>query len=47
LVAAGPGEGDYLVTLLLGASVPGGSNSMRDAIISPGIVALERIIVSP
>jgi hypothetical protein len=37
LVAAGPGEGDYLVTLLLSATVPGGSNSMRDAIISPGI----------
>jgi len=37
LVAAGPGEGDYLVTLLLSATVPGGSDSMRDAIISPGI----------
>jgi hypothetical protein len=37
LAAAGPGEGDYLVTLLLSATVPGGSNSMRDAILSPGI----------
>jgi hypothetical protein len=37
LAAAGPGEGDYLVTLLLSATVPGGSNSMRDAVISPGI----------
>ena len=37
LVAAGLGEGDYLVTLILSATVPGGSNSMRDAIISPGI----------
>jgi hypothetical protein len=37
LVAARRGEGDYLVTLLLSATVPRGSNSMRDAIISPGI----------
>lgn len=37
LAAAGQGEGDYLVTLLLSASVPGGSSSMRDAVISPGI----------
>jgi hypothetical protein len=37
LAAAGPGEGDYLVTLLLSATVPGGSASMRDAVISPGI----------
>ena len=37
LAAAGPGEGDYLVTLLLSATVPGGSASIRDAVISPGI----------
>lgn len=37
LAAARRGEGDYLLTLLLSATVPGGSNSMRDAIISPGI----------
>jgi hypothetical protein len=37
LAAAGPREGDYLVTLLLSANVPGGLNSMRDAIISPGV----------
>ena len=37
LAAAGPREGDYLVTLLLSATVLGGSNSMRDAVISPGI----------
>jgi hypothetical protein len=37
LAAAGAREGDYLVTLLLSATVPAGSNSMRDAVISPGI----------
>jgi hypothetical protein len=37
LAAAGPAEGDYLITLLLSATVPGGSNSLRDAVISPGI----------
>jgi hypothetical protein len=39
LAAAGPGEGDYLLTLLLSATVPGGSNSMRAAVLSPTIAA--------
>jgi hypothetical protein len=37
LASTAPREGDYLVTLLLSATVPGGSASMRDAVISPGI----------
>jgi len=37
LASAGRREGDYLITLLLSATVPGGSSSMRDAVISPGI----------
>ena len=37
LAAARPEEGDYLVTLLLSATVPGGPKSMPDAVISPGI----------
>lgn len=37
LAASGPREGDYLVTLLLSATVPGGSNAMRDAVLSPAI----------
>ncbi len=37
LASARRREGDYLVTLLLSATVPGGSSSMRDAVISPGI----------
>jgi len=37
LAAAAPGESDYLVTLLLSATAPGGSASMRDAVVSPGI----------
>ena len=37
LASAGLREGDYLLTLLLSATVPGGSNAMRDAILSPGI----------
>jgi hypothetical protein len=37
LAAAGPREGDYLLTLLLGATVPAGSNALRDAVLSPGI----------
>lgn len=39
LAAAPPGEGDYLLTVLLSATVPGGSNSMRDAVLSPAIAA--------
>lgn len=39
LAAAPASEGDYLLTLLLGATVPGGSNSMRDAVLSPAIAA--------
>jgi len=37
LAASGPREGDYLLTLFLSATVPGGSNAMRDAILSPAI----------
>jgi hypothetical protein len=37
LAAAPAGEGDYLLTLILGATVPGGSSSMRDTILSPTI----------
>jgi hypothetical protein len=37
LASAGPREGDYLVTLLLSATVPTGSNRTRDAVVSPGI----------
>jgi len=37
LAASGSREGDYLVTLLLSATVPGGSNAMRDAVLSPAI----------
>jgi hypothetical protein len=41
LAAAGPREGDYLLTLLLHATVPAGPSAvrgaMRDAVISPGI----------
>jgi hypothetical protein len=37
IAAAAAGEGDYLVTLLLGATVPAGPNGMRDAVLSPGI----------
>jgi hypothetical protein len=39
LAAAPPGEGDYLLTVLLSATVPGGSNSTRDAVLSPAIAA--------
>ena len=37
LAAAPPREGDYLLTVILAATVPGGSNSMRDAVLSPAI----------
>jgi len=37
LAAAGPREANYLLTLLLSATVPGGSNAMSDAVLSPAI----------
>ncbi len=39
LASAPRGEGDYVLTLLLGASVPTGSRAigMRDAVLNPGI----------
>jgi hypothetical protein len=37
LASAARGEGDYLLTVLLSATIPGGSNSMADAVLSPTI----------
>jgi hypothetical protein len=39
LASAPPGEGDYILTLLIGATVPTGSQAlgMHDAVLSPGI----------
>jgi hypothetical protein len=37
LMAAGPSEGNYLLTVLMSATVPAGSNSMRNSVLSPTI----------
>lgn len=39
VAAAAATEGNYLLTLLFGATVPGGTAAMRDAVLSPGIAA--------
>jgi len=39
VAAAGAKEGNYLLTLLFSATAPGGTNAMRDAVLSPGIAA--------
>ena len=37
LMSVGPREGNYLLTFFLSATVPGGSTSMRDPVLSPTI----------
>ena len=39
LAAAAPGEGNYLLTAFLSATVPGGPTSMRDPVLTPTIAA--------
>jgi hypothetical protein len=39
IAAAAPKEGNYLLTLLFNATVPGGASATKDAVLSPGIAA--------